>query len=110
MGLRSVPFSVSLLAALASIGAGSATLAAERARLDDSCPQHGPGFVQVPGTATCIRIRGRVASEYGGSTHRGMRGTGLGSSGHVSVDTRTETAHGPLRTYVRVRAGSGLER
>jgi hypothetical protein len=25
-----------------------------------SCPAYGPGFVQVPGTNTCIKIRGSV--------------------------------------------------
>jgi hypothetical protein len=102
--------SVGLIAALACIGSVGAS-AGERGRPDErGCSQHGPGFVQVPGTATCVRIGGRVASEYGGSTRRDAHGSGFGTSGRVSVDTRTDTAYGPLRTYVRVRAGSSPER
>jgi|SRR4051812_8333975 hypothetical protein len=98
------------LACLAAFGFATTASAAERPRLDSAareCPQYGPGFVQVPGTATCVRIGGRVASEYGTSTRRNARGSGFGTSGRVAVDTRTDTAYGPLRTYVRVRAGSG---
>jgi hypothetical protein len=98
------------LTCLAAFGLGTDVRAGERPSLDSAareCPQYGPGFVQVPGTATCVRVGGRVTSEYGTSTRRNTRGSGFGTSGRVSVDTRTDTAYGPLRTYVRVKAGSG---
>ena len=74
-----------------------------------SCPRHGPGFVQLPGTTTCVRIGGRVRSEYGTSTRRIDRDSiaGFGTSARVSVDSRTDTEYGPLRSYVRVKAGTG---
>jgi hypothetical protein len=110
MGRLTVSVSVGLIAALACIASDRAS-AAERGRPEErGCSQHGPGFVQVPGTATCVRVGGRVASEYGGSTRRDARASGFGTSGRVSVDTRTDTDYGPLRTYARVRAGAGPER
>lgn len=89
-----------------SVLAVDAKFAPEAAR---ACPRHGPGFVQVPGSATCIRIGGHVRAEYGGSTRRIDRDriAGFGSSASVSADTRTDTEYGPLRSYVRIRAGQG---
>jgi hypothetical protein len=98
------------LACAATLGLATELFAGERPRPDSAareCPHYGAGFVQVPGTATCVRVGGRVTSEYGTSTRRSTRGGGFGTSGRVSVDTRTDTGYGPLGTYVRVRAGSG---
>lgn len=73
-----------------------------------ACPRYGPGFVEVPGTSTCMRVGGRVRSEYTTGTRQVSRDqiAGFGTSGRVSVDTRTDTAYGPLRSYVRVGVGS----
>lgn len=72
-----------------------------------ACLRYGPGFVQMPGSTTCIRIAGRVRSEYGTGRRTFYRRdrAGFATSGTVSVDTRTDTAYGPLRTLVRMRAG-----
>lgn len=98
--------------ALALIASGSIVpaLAAERLAPVDSaraCLRHGLGFVEVPGTGTCIRIGGRVRSEAGTASRRVSRDdvAGLRNQGMVAVDTRTDTAYGPLRSYVRMRAG-----
>lgn len=72
-----------------------------------SCARHGPGFVEVPGTATCIRIGGRVMAEVGASTRRNARETGTGTAARLSIDTRTDTAYGPLRSFVRLKARDG---
>ncbi|MDB5589635.1 porin [Enterovirga sp.] len=83
--------------------------AADRAPADAarSCPRYGPGFVEVPGTSTCIRISGRVATDYTASARRVSRDDvpGFRTRGQVSVDSRTDTAYGPVRGYVRMRAG-----
>jgi hypothetical protein len=89
-----------------------AAVAGERYAVPETvraCPQHGAGFVQVPGSTTCVRISGRVTSEYATATRHISRDqiAGFGTSGRVAVDARTDTAYGPLRSYVRVRAGSG---
>ena len=77
-----------------------------------ACPQHGPGFVQVPGSATCLKVGGRVVAETTVGARRIARDqiAGFGASGRVSVDARTDTAYGPVRTYMRVRAGDGAVR
>ena len=72
-----------------------------------ACPQHGPGFVRVAGSATCVKVGGRVTADTTVGTRRVPRESiaGFGASGRVSLDSRTDTELGPLRTYVRVRAG-----
>ena len=72
-----------------------------------ACPQHGVGFVQAPGSDSCVRIGGRVAAEAGTGSRRVSRDqiAGFGASGSVSLDARTNTEMGPLRAYMRVRAG-----
>lgn len=97
-----------------AVMAGAAStplLAADRFPVEPaarSCPGYGPGFVEVPGTSTCIRIGGRVRSEFGVGTNRTASAgtTGFRNSGQISMDTRTSTAYGPLRTFVRLRAAS----
>ncbi len=103
-----------MLACAATLTVASPGLGRDRAGPVDavrSCPRYGPGFVEVPGTSTCIRIGGRVRSEYGASSRRVAREdiAGFRNGGQVSVDTRTDTAYGPLRSYVRVRAGQGVD-
>ena len=105
---------IKLTAALTSLicFAGLAPASAlERVPVPDpvrACPRYGPGFVEVPGSTTCIKLGGRVTSEYTTGTRHVSRDqiAGFGTSARVSMDTRTDTAYGPLRSYVRVRAGS----
>ena len=101
--------------ALALTLAAGGALAAERLRPAETaaraCPQYGAGFVEVPGTTTCIRVGGRVRADYVASSSRRTISrdqiAGFGPSGSVSADVRTDTAAGPLRAYVRTRAGGG---
>ncbi len=78
-----------------------------------ACPQHGPGFVQLPGSTTCVRLGGRVRAETTvGAPRRVSREqiSGFGTSARVSIDARTDTAYGPVRAYMSVRAGNGTAR
>ncbi|WP_246733225.1 porin [Methylobacterium sp. BTF04] len=65
------------------------------------CPKHGAGFVRIPGSATCIRLSGRVAAGID------LRGAHKAPSpippnlARLAIDTRTETDYGPVRTFVR---------
>lgn len=93
-----------LLATLATVAPAAAF---ERAPLPSEgvlqpCPEFGTGFGKIPGTSTCIRLSGRVAA--GADVGKGPRPTAP-ISGRVSVDTRTETGYGPLRSFVRIGAG-----
>lgn len=101
-----------LALALPVVLAASAALPADHARAGPrgrSCVQQGSGFVEVPSTSTCIRISGRVRSEYGLPARGVARGdvAGFRAGGRLAVDSRTDTAYGPLRTYVRLKAGQG---
>ena len=89
--------------------AGEAWVAPETVR---ACPQHGPGFVQVPGSTTCVKVGGRVVGETTVGARRIARDqiAGFGASGRVSVDARTDTPYGPVRGYVRLKAGEGTWR
>jgi hypothetical protein len=92
------------------LAAAGSALARDRPRPEDrarSCPRHGPGFVEIPGTTSCVRIGGRVQAEAGSSPRRLNRDdiVGLRASGRVSADARSDTAYGPLRAFVRVRVG-----
>lgn len=73
-----------------------------------SCARHGQGFVEVPGTATCIHLGGRVRAEAGTAARRRSAGeVGTSTAAHLSIDTRTDTGYGPLRSFVRLRARDG---
>lgn len=86
-----------------------------------SCAKHGQGFISIPGSETCLRIGGRVSmvAGTGPAAMGGLRpdarigsgasssGYGTGVSGRVEMDARTPTEAGTLRTFVRIRAGSG---
>ncbi|APF36886.1 Porin subfamily [Chelatococcus sambhunathii] len=60
------------------------------------CAVHGPGFVQIAGTSTCVRLGGRVRAE--GVTRNGASGTMTG--GRATLDVRVPTGLGPMRGYV----------
>lgn len=104
------------LALLAGAAMAAPALAAERLRphaggAAAACPQYGAGFVQVPGTSTCIRVGGRARADYSVTSGRGKIGrdriSGFGPSGSLAAEARSETEAGPLRAYVRTRAGGG---
>lgn len=124
---RALP--VALLAALCVAPAASAAetqgldlprLSADAARLTEAaprrraavpeakarpCPEQGPGFVRLPGSATCLRLSGRAAA--GVAVRSGRDGTAARpeADGRFALDARTDTDLGPLRTYVRVGSG-----
>ncbi len=86
--------------------APSPVLALERARLPseapmEACPEQGAGFARVPGTATCLRVSGRVSAGIDAATH----GTVATVRGRFSVDTRSATDLGPVRSFLRLDAG-----
>ena len=70
------------------------------------CTAYGAGYFYIPGTDTCIRVGGRARFEYqyqeslsraaGNGAVSGYR-----SLGRLNLDTRTQTAYGTLRAFVR---------
>jgi hypothetical protein len=65
------------------------------------CPRQGPGFVRVPGSATCVRVSGRAV----GGIDVGAQHAAPVKAGQLSIDTRTESDLGPVRAFVRVGHG-----
>lgn len=69
------------------------------------CPRQGAGFIQIPGSTTCIRVGGRATA--GMAVRAREEGTAVGpvAAGRLAVETRTDSDYGPVRTYVRIDAG-----
>lgn len=94
-------------AALAAFpGAIAPTHAFERPMLPseapmEPCPSQGAGFVRIPGTSTCIRLSGRVRA---GADLGPTRAT-MPAQGRITIDARSDSALGPVRSFVRIDAG-----
>ena len=66
------------------------------------CPEYGAGFVRLEGSTFCVRAGGAVRAEFGKSTRSGY---GSRTDGMVYVESRGQTALGPVRSVVRVQGG-----
>ena len=67
------------------------------------CSTYGAGFFYIPGTETCLRVGGRVRADYlyGEPLARAQDAIGFRARGRLNIDTRTATAYGLLRAYIR---------
>lgn len=67
------------------------------------CTAYGAGFFYIPGTDTCLRVGGRVRAEYlyDQPYSRNFDASGFRARGRLNVDTRTATAFGTLRAFLR---------
>ena len=77
------------------------------------CSLYGAGFFYIPGTDTCIKLGGylRVETAFNGSVYNGAYSTQCGAQNRLSnyytarsrqdltVDTRTATEYGVVRTF-----------
>ncbi|MGX1306247.1 hypothetical protein AB7M35_000967 [Amorphus suaedae] len=73
------------------------------------CDAFGAGFYYIPGTDTCLSVRGRVRAEYRigeselaqnyGAHWRDMNSSQFRSRGYIYMDSRTNTEYGLLRAY-----------
>src|SRR3954464_2320347 len=96
--------SVAGLAAVA--GAQAADLPAKKAAAVEYvrvCSTYGAGFFYIPGSDTCLRVGGRVLSEYQSPEPQNREDDSIGfrARGRIQLDARTATAYGLLRTFVR---------
>src|SRR5438477_12116072 len=78
------------------------------------CSLYGAGFYYIPGTDTCIRLGGylRAESAFNGTNYNGAYSGQLGAQNRLSnyfstrgrqeltIDTRTATEYGRVRTYL----------
>jgi hypothetical protein len=77
----------------------------------DICAVFGPGFHNLPGTESCIRISGRVRVDAVLTDGRGRSADDdnltTRSRGAASFDARTETDLGLFRSYIEVEKDIG---
>ena len=64
------------------------------------CPEYGAGFVRLEGSTFCVRAGGAVRAEFGKSSRSGY---GSRADGMVYLESRGQTALGPVRSVVSVR-------
>lgn len=66
------------------------------------CPEYGAGFVRMEGSSFCVRAGGAVRAEIGKSSRSGF---GSRTDGMVYLESRGQTALGPVRSVLSVRGG-----
>ncbi len=82
------------------------------------CDAYGTGFFYIPGSETCLRIRGRVRAEYrfqnfgdknSAWADRTKNDTRTRARGYARLDARTQSEYGLIRAYTSmyVTADSG---
>ncbi|MBN8920296.1 MAG: porin, partial [Rhizobiales bacterium] len=105
------------LVAVAGAQAADLPLKAKPAEYVKVCSVYGAGFYYIPGTDTCIKLGGFVRAEYGFNANAGSHsppingtlGTDTRNSAQyttrvrsaVTVDARTQTEYGTLRSYIQ---------
>lgn len=76
------------------------------------CSAHGPGFIAVPNSATCVRIGVAAGLSFDAAPGRasGQDRAGVGTQGGVQADVRSATEFGSVRAFVRIRGGQDTGR
>ena len=69
---------------------------------------YGTGFYYIPGTDTCLRIGGYVRFQSDFEIGGGFD-LGVGARAGLSLDTRTQTPFGTLRTYAMFNKFAGVD-
>jgi hypothetical protein len=92
---------------IAVTGAQAADLPTRKAAPVDYvriCTVYGPGFFYIPGTDTCIKLGGRVELDLDWDEPRAHADPSYGTNalGRLSMDARTATDWGTLRTFVQI--------
>ncbi|GLS19715.1 porin [Labrys miyagiensis] len=120
-------------AGIAAIGAAQAAdlpmTKGEAVEYVKVCTTFGPGFFYIPGSDTCLQIKGEVRADYrvrgisgserletivdGGAgvitrnslnLTRDQDRTRFGAEGRIAFDARTQTDYGLLRSYFQINA------
>jgi len=105
--------SAAALLAMGGAQAADLPLKAKAVEYVRICSLYGAGFYYMPGTDTCIKLGGYVRADVGimGGDYGFMQGANQGSNNRltnywsqrsrtdITVDTRTATEYGVVRTY-----------
>ncbi|MEW5421571.1 porin [Amorphus sp. 3PC139-8] len=93
------------LLATTGVEAGDLPIAPEPIDYVRVCDAFGAGYYYIPGTDTCLALRGRVRAEMRyydndfAPRWRDFNSTGFRARGYVYMDSRTNTEFGLLRAY-----------
>jgi hypothetical protein len=97
-------FALGLLApCVPALGAELAARNAAAVEPNRACARQGAGFFSIPGSETCLRVSGRVRSDYRIAPVRSrfQDTSGFRTGARVQLDARTPTPYGMLRTVIR---------
>jgi len=108
-----MPGSAVVLIAMSGAQAADLSVKAKAVEYVRICSPYGAGFYYIPGTDTCIKLGGflRVDAAFNGSVYNGAYAGQLGAHNRLTnyytsrsrqdltVDTRTATAYGVVRTF-----------
>ncbi len=69
------------------------------------CSVHGSGFFYIPGSDTCLKIRGNVYGEtlYQSGRSKSEDRIGWETEARIGLDARTRTQYGTVRAYLRFK-------
>ncbi|WP_370675269.1 porin [Pleomorphomonas sp. PLEO] len=75
------------------------------------CDAYGAGFFYIPGSETCLKIKGRVRAgvtytNNGGSTNNAADNVALRADAYVGFDARTASDLGTVRSYFEIETNS----
>jgi hypothetical protein len=105
------------IVAIASAQAADLPVKAKAVEYVKVCSLYGAGFYYMPGTDTCLKVGGYIRAQYetgasAGGVAQIMTGDGAGTRdltrnigwrarGDVTLDARTQSAYGTIRSYAR---------
>ena len=75
------------------------------------CDAYGAGFFYIPGTETCLRVKGRVRARViytnnGGSLNTATDNVLIRTDAYVGFDARTDSDLGTVRSYFEIETNS----
>ena len=108
MKLKSLMLGAAAAAAATTAQAADLPVAPEPVDYVRVCDAYGARFYYIPGTETCLRVGGRVRTQFvvnnvmddGNWADRDSDGYSWLSRGYLYLDARTATEFGTLRAYV----------
>ncbi|WP_422375715.1 porin [Roseibium sp.] len=112
MKLKSLMLGAAAVATATTAQAADLPVAPEPVDYVRVCDAYGARFYYIPGTETCLRVGGRVRTQFivnnvldnGNWGTRDSEGYSWLSRGYLYLDARTATEFGTLRAYVSIYA------
>jgi Porin subfamily len=114
MNFKSLMLGAATAAAATTAQAADLPVAPEPVDYVRVCDAYGARFYYIPGTETCLRVGGRVRTQFvvnnvtedGAWGDRDSDGYSWLARGYLYLDARTATEFGTLRTYVAMYGSS----